>query len=217
MDVTCANVRREYATPRTLWVEVIGLGVTFLVICETVRRLLASGAGWPGLAGSTLVLAGAGWLASRFVSQAVRRASFEAELWRKFGLDQALLDAVAAVPPASPAGPLLDRALRALRSLAAVGNHAAWERLSAEPHEELAARAEALLTATLTAPTLDEAALARLAAHFEQLAEAQRAWLAEGLRGDEPAAAAAAAGYHTAWAALQPGADRAATEGDVGR
>lgn len=150
MDVTLHAIRREYATPRTLWVEVIGWGATVLAVLETARRLHA--AGYPlAAAGVGVLVAVAGLAASRFAAVAVRRSSFEADLWRKFGLDHELLAACAALPRvAQEQAALLDATLSKLRSLAAVRNHATWDRDDTPDPGEVVPLAEQALRDVLT-------------------------------------------------------------------
>lgn len=150
MDCTAANIRREFATRRTLWVQVIGLAATVLLLIEAARRAAAAGSVLL-VAGVVLIVGCGGALLSGFLAVAVRRASFEAELWRKFGLSAELLQAVDA------AGELdetlteqLDQALRNLRSLAAVSNQA--DPLELEPDaQSLVEAGERALTAALEA------------------------------------------------------------------
>ncbi|MBI2302751.1 MAG: hypothetical protein HYU66_27920, partial [Armatimonadetes bacterium] len=125
MNVTLANIRREYAVTRSRWAEVIGLSTAFLAACETVRQALRQGwATWLAAVAGLLVAA-FGWWAAVRVAGGVRRATLDGELWRKFGLRPELTAACAALPelPAEVSG-VLDRALGDLRSLAAVANHA---------------------------------------------------------------------------------------------
>lgn len=128
MDVTLQAIRREYATPRSLWVEVIGRGATILAVIEAVRQGLTAGLPLAAAGVGMIVLVG-GLAFSRFVAVAVRRSSFDADLWRKFGLDAELLQACNRLPELDEAqAELLDQTLGRLRSLAAVRNHDAWDR-----------------------------------------------------------------------------------------
>lgn len=128
MDVTLANIRREYDTERSLWVLVIGYGLVLLVVLDTSRRLLSVGSGWLLILGLALVLAGVGSFIATLAARRVRATSFGAELWRKFGLDRELLDEIARLEQPEPeAAASLDLLLRDLRSLAAVRNHEAWD------------------------------------------------------------------------------------------
>lgn len=152
MDCTAANIRREYATRRTLWVQVIGLAATAPLVIEAGR--------WAAAAGSVLLVAGVvlivgcgGALLSGFVAVAVRRASFDAELWRKFGLAAELLQAV------DDAGELdetlaeqVDQALQNLRTLAAVANQADPAELGLDAQSLVAAGERALTAACEALP-----------------------------------------------------------------
>ncbi len=185
MDVTLTAIRREYATSRTLWVEVIGRATTILAVLESVRFLHR--AGYPlAAAGVGLVVFVLGWMVSRFVAIAFRRGSFEADLWRKFGLDLDLLQACSQLPPlADDQAALLDQALGRLRSLAAVRNHAAWDRDDTPDPGEVVASAEQALTRAVSQWPAGAAHLPSIADAIAAAMDGQRRALAAILH-DQP-------------------------------
>lgn len=186
MDVTLANIRREYRTRRTLWVEVIGASASFLAALDLARRVYLGSRSAPATVLGGLAVLAVGWLLSAAAARLVRRTSFEAELWRKFALDRSLLDRCAALPDLDEAtAETLDRALRDLRSLAAVRNHAVWDRDEAPDPGDIVELAEGALAGALS----DSSGLAAVAGAIEEVKELQRLVLAALLRDEQDTAA----------------------------
>lgn len=182
MDVTLANIRREYRTQRTLWVEVIGVSASVLAAVELARHIwLANHSrSWTTVAAAGLLAIG--WLLSAALARLVRRTSFDAELWRKFALDRSLLDRCASLPDLDEAtAETLDRALRDLRSLAAVRNHAIWDHDETPDPGDVVELAEGALAGALS----DSSDLARVAGAIEEVKELQRLVLAALLRDEQ--------------------------------
>lgn len=128
MDTSYRNILREYETESSLWVRAVVLPGVFLAVLETARRSLAAGVPRESVMLRLILVAVAGLGLAWFLSFAVRRSSRPGELWRKFGLSQRLLDAVAGVHHLSEtAEEELDQALLSLRSMAAVANQDDWD------------------------------------------------------------------------------------------
>jgi hypothetical protein len=179
MDVKVATIRREYATKGAAWVEVIGVGASLLVALESAR-LASRGGAWIGLA----VVAG-GWLATRAISRAIRVAALPGELWRKFGLPAALLEAVRDAGELSREAEVeLDLALRDLRGLAAIANHDRWEECAEIAPEALVEQAAAALCVRLAARPVTAEALHPLRASLSVMSATATGLLAALIRDD---------------------------------
>ena len=203
MDVTLTAIRREYATPRALWVELMGRAATVLAMFE-IGRVLWHGGYHVGAAGVGIILLAVGWLLSRFVAEAVRRASFEADLWRKFALDFGLLKACSDLPDLPPEQTeLIDQTLGRLRSLAAVRNNDAWDRDDTPDPGDVVPTAERALTRAVAAEPLDELRLQRTADAISGAMDGQRRALSAILHERQDDLAAAWAEFEVAKGKLQ--------------
>lgn len=171
MDVTVANVRQEYAVERAPWALVPLAGLAFLVGVEVARQLrLRDQPMWLSLLACLAIIA-IGLRVAHGLAVIARRATFGDELWRKFGLNRVLLDAVAQLDDLSPeTGATVDRLLHHTRTIAALANHepADWDGPNLA---EVAAQVESVVAAALAdEPLADPEPLERLADEVAEVA-----------------------------------------------